>query len=90
MCSFQHVYNKVNNGNKKYFRCEHINFSANYIQPGVEVIKHFSCSTQLGIIFQLLIKFKMLKNNFKFSDVFFMPLNVKMPTLLVFEHLGAC
>ena len=32
------------------------------ISPGPEVIKLFSCSTQLSMKFQLLIKTKILKN----------------------------
>ena len=31
--------------------------------PGLEVVKLFSCSTQLSMEFQMLIKYKMLKNN---------------------------
>ena len=57
---------------------------------GPEVIKLFSCSTQLSTKFQLLIKTKIPKNDdfdFKFlalslSDVFIMPINVKMPTIV--------
>ena len=56
--------------------------------PSPEVIKLFSCSTQLSIKFQLLRKTKMLKNKdlfcFKPSDVvFIMLINVKMPTTIV-------
>ena len=56
--------------------------------PGLEVIKRFSCSTQLIMRFQLLIKTKMLKNKgflfaFKLSDVvFIMLINVKMPMIV--------
>ena len=58
-----------------------------YVIPGPEVIKLFSCSTQLSIKFQLLIKTKLLKNAnflaFKLSNVAFsMLINVKMPTLV--------
>ena len=38
-------------------------------RPGPEAIKPFSCSTQLNMKFQLLIKTKMLKS--KLSDVEF-------------------
>ena len=43
-------------------------------RPGLVVIKYFSCSTQLSIKFQLLIRIKMLKKNrfflfFMLSDV---------------------
>ena len=34
------------------------------ISPGLEVIKLFSCSNQLSMKFQLLIKTKMLKSKF--------------------------
>ena len=56
-------------------------------KPDPEVIKHFSCLTQLSIKFQLPIKTKMLKNKdfpcFQLSDVVFtMLINVKMPTLV--------
>ena len=48
--------------------------------------KPLSCSTQLSMKFQLLIKAKMLKNkdfSFKLSDVaFIMLINVKMPTIV--------
>ena len=37
-------------------------WSAVVVLPGPEVIKLFSCSTQLSIAFQLLIKPEMLKN----------------------------
>ena len=56
---------------------------------GPEVIKLFSCSTQLSNGFQLLIKSKMLKNKsvlpFKLSDVvhvLIMLIYVKMPTIV--------
>ena len=50
-------------------------------------MKLFSCSTQLSIKFQLLIKGKMMKNNdlscFKLSDiVFILLINVKMTTIV--------
>ena len=55
--------------------------------PGPEVIKLFSCSTQLSTKFQLLIKTK--KRQMKMflalslSDiVFIMLINVKMPTIV--------
>ena len=52
-----------------------------------EVIKLFSCSTQLSMIFQLLIKTKnrQIKKFFALSlldVVFIMLINVKMPTLV--------
>ena len=54
--------------------------------PGLDVIKLFSCSTQLSMKFILLIKTTILKSNefqcLKQSDVvFFMLINVKMPTI---------
>ena len=50
---------------------------------GPEVIKLFSCSTQLSIKFQLLIKSKTLKKiDISCYDVFFLLLNVKMPTIV--------
>ena len=56
------------------------------VRPGLEVIKLFSCSTELGMEFQLLTKTKMLKYKsffaFKLSDVFIMLINVKMPTIV--------
>ena len=55
--------------------------------PGPEVIKLFSCSTQLSAKFQLLIKLKYLQMKkflaLSFSDaVFIMLINVKMPTIV--------
>ena len=52
-----------------------------------KAIKLFSCSTQLSIELQMLIKTKMLKNKdflaFMLSDFAFMLLiNVKMPTIV--------
>ena len=57
------------------------------IKPGPEVIKLFSCSTQLSMKFQLLIKLKyeqmMEFLAFSLSDVVFILLiNVKMPTIV--------
>ena len=53
---------------------------------GPEVIKLFSCSTQLSTKFQLLIKTKIPTNDEFFalslSDVVFIMLNVKMPTIV--------
>ena len=56
--------------------------------PGTEVIKLFSCSTQLSTIFQMLIKTKIPTNNevsfFKsLRCLFIMLINVKMPTIVV-------
>ena len=54
--------------------------------PGPEVIKLFSCSTQLSTKFQLLIilKYRQIKKKFLAlslsSVVFIMLINVKMPT----------
>ena len=39
-----------------------VGWSAVVVLPGFEVIKLFSCSTQLSIEFQLVIKTEMLKN----------------------------
>ena len=48
-----------------------------------QVIKLFSCATQLIMKFQLLIESKILKNNLKHSAVLFIVLiNVKMPTIV--------
>ena len=57
------------------------------LYTGPEVIKLLSCSTQLSIKLQLLIKTKMLKTltflDFHLSDVVFILLiNVKMPTIV--------
>ena len=55
--------------------------------PSMKVIKHFSCSTQLSMKFQLFIKRKILTNK-KFLGlslsgvVFIMLINVKMPTIV--------
>ena len=56
---------------------------------GPEVIKLYSCSTQLSTKFQLLIKTKIPTNeevscfNLSLSDVvFIMLINVKMPTIV--------
>ena len=49
-----------------------------HASPGTEVIKKFSCSTQLSMTFQMLIKSKMLKIKtflaFKLSDSVFIML----------------
>ena len=53
--------------------------------PDPEVIKHFSCSTQLSTKFQLVIKYQQMKKclALSLSDVvFIMPINVKMPTIV--------
>ena len=51
--------------------------------PGPEVIKLFSCSTQLRVKFQLLIKIKYRQLKKLLSDVvFIMLINVKMPTFV--------
>ena len=55
--------------------------------PDLEVIKLFSCSTQLSTKFQLLIKTKIPTNKevscLSLSDVvFIMLINVKMPTIV--------
>ena len=54
---------------------------------GHEVIKMFTCSTQVSMKFQVLIKNKMLKNKtllaLKLSDaVFILLINAKMPTIV--------
>ena len=56
-------------------------------KPGPKVIIFFSCSIQLCIKFQLIIKTKTLKKiiflAFKLSyDVFILRINVKMPTIV--------
>ena len=55
--------------------------------PGPEVIKNFSCSTQLSTKFQLPIKTKIPINEEFFAlshsdDIFIMLINVKMPTIV--------
>ena len=55
--------------------------------PGCEVIKLFSCSTQLSTQFQLLIKLKYLQMKkflaLSLSDVvFIMLINIKIPTIV--------
>ena len=58
------------------------------VGPGPEVIKLFSCSTQLSTKFQLLMKTKILKNKevsngLSLLDVvFIMLINVKMSTIV--------
>ena len=59
----------------------------NSVDPGLELIKLFSCSTQLSMKFQLLIKTKILTNKEVFAlslldVVFIMLLNVKMPMIV--------
>ena len=56
----------------------------NTMNPGPEVLKLFSCSTQLCKKFQLLIKTKMKKFlALSLSDVvFIMLINVQMPTIV--------
>ena len=57
--------------------------------PGLEVIKLISCSTQLSMQFQLLIKTKMLKNEIffalKISDVVFIMLII-VGIFNIYEH----
>ena len=59
--------------------------------PGLEVIKRFSCSNQLSIKFQPLLKTKFLKNTFhafKLSGVVFIMLaNVKYMSMINFMHI---
>ena len=59
---------------------------AEAISPRLEVIKLFSCSTQLSTKFQLLVKTKIPTKKFlafSLSDVvFIMLINVKMPTIV--------
>ena len=51
--------------------------------PGPEIIKLFSCSTQLSSKFQLLIKTKIPTNEEISSEVvLIMLINVKMPTIV--------
>ena len=55
--------------------------------PGPEVIKLFSCSTQLSMKFEMLISLKISRNSdFLGSDkprmLFFPLINVKMPTIV--------
>ena len=54
--------------------------------PGRKVLKVVSCSTQLSMKFQLLIKIKIQTNkevSLSLSDaVFIMLINVKMPTIV--------
>ena len=66
----------------------------NVCSSGVEVIKLFSCSTQLSTKFQLLLnlKYRHMKKliALSLSDVvFIMPINVKMPTIVGILHLCA-
>ena len=53
--------------------------------PGLEVIKLFPCSTQLSIKFQMLTSIK-ISRNLVFLDkprlLFFLLINVKMPTIV--------
>ena len=53
---------------------------------GPEVINLYSCTTQLSMEFQMLIKSKMLKITiflaFKFLDVFIMLINAQGPTIV--------
>ena len=49
-----------------------------FVRPGPEVIKLFSCSTQLSTKFQLFMETKILTN----EDEFIMLINVKMPTIV--------
>ena len=55
-------------------------------QTGLEVIKLFSCSTQLGMKFQLLIKVKILKNKIflalKLTDTVRKRLTHKAPSII--------
>ena len=83
-------YDLYEKGKKKENKCRVNNVISPHFSetPGPENIKTFSCPTQLSMIFQLLIKSKMLKNKdffaFILSDVvLIMLINVKMPTTIV-------
>ena len=57
------------------------------VRPDLEVIKHFSCSTQLSIKLKMLISIKISRNSaFSGSDkprmLFLLLINVKMPTVI--------
>ena len=66
------------------------------LRSGLEVIKLFSCSTQMSMKCFLLIKTKILTNIKKFfalnlSDgVFILLINVKMPTISCSAELSTC
>ena len=57
---------------------------------GLEVIKLFSCSTQLSIKFIFLIKYQKRPKSMEVSDMnyqnqsFILLINIKMPTILTF------
>ena len=51
-------------------------------KSGPEVIKHFSCSTQLSMEFQLLIKTEIPTNKEVSCFQFLMLIYVKMPTIV--------
>ena len=56
--------------------------------PGPNVIKNFSCSTQLSMKFEMVISIKVSRNSGFFSGsdrhrmLFFLLINVKMPTIV--------
>ena len=61
------------------------------ISTGPEIIKLFSCSTQLSMKFQMLIKTIILTKKFlalSLSDVFIMQINVKIPTSVVIRRIN--
>ena len=63
-------------------------FEITFFKTGPEVIKLFSCSTQLSMKFEILISIKISRNSAFFSDsdkprmLFFLLINVKMPTIV--------
>ena len=85
--SLKDVFEKVNRRQLKHKKITQHAKSETLLLSGPEVIKLFSCSTQLSTKFQLLIKTKMLKNKdvlaFKPSDVLFIKLiNVGILTFM--------
>ena len=60
------------------------NQDQHFVRLGQEVIKLFSCSTQLSMTIQLLIETKMPNNKYFscFQTVFIILMHVKMPTIV--------
>ena len=80
-------YKKAIQIKKKNKTIEKISWFCYSCTPGPEVIKPFSCSAQMSMKFQLLLKIKTLNNKdficFKLSyAVFILVINVKMTTIV--------
>ena len=85
LVAHQHTNTKLNAPTNKYIDMDQS--KSKTVPLRLEVNKLFSCSTQLCMVFKLVIKLKCRKLKaflaFKLSDVVFIkPINVKLPTIV--------